>query len=504
MEIGDIMGIAARLERAEAPIHDENAIRSLAALEESIGKAEAAWSGSWLGYHSRVYYKGLNPPPGSAKFSHEWGLLEDGTHGRVSTGEWRKCRVEDVIALIWKSAGHPNVTAIRQEAVVAAQIFEAAKHELLSRLKSLLAERENDEPLARVAGKIRQASIMGSQAFIEKWMPPELAYSRDEFAVGEGMLVPPHMSVKAEICAIRHPFTACGDLAKSVRRLASHLSNSEIPDKPRLSAASPRVITVQPHPPVQPRKSGKGEPVSEPPLSPLPAPPEPQPPAAPVEVPIGVPVEPVSPFEPAPRAERERTSAPLARPIGMRAPASSTEEFPEAPVSAVQRTASPVAVPRAIGLKPPDSVAPVAGDETGQTGICLCHGRSSQWKDLRDALRRELPRDYREFNLVPLAGVSGRDKMDELCRDCGLAVLILTEEDIRREGDRHAETNAIHTAGIFQGRLGYGRVVLLIEEGCEGLSHLQDLPQISYPKADIAGVVGGIRAILDREGLLHP
>ena len=55
----------------------------LTKLENGATLVGKAWSGSWLGYHSRVYYKNLQPPPPGAHFSSEWGW------GEVR-GEWEE------------------------------------------------------------------------------------------------------------------------------------------------------------------------------------------------------------------------------------------------------------------------------------------------------------------------------------------------------------------------------------------------------------------------------
>jgi hypothetical protein len=59
-------------------------------LDKMIKAAEEAgksWSGSWWGYHSRVYYKDLRPVPPGARFSKEWGFMD--THFfKETVGEW--------------------------------------------------------------------------------------------------------------------------------------------------------------------------------------------------------------------------------------------------------------------------------------------------------------------------------------------------------------------------------------------------------------------------------
>ena len=51
-----------------------------------------SWSGSWLGYHSRVYYRDFEVPPQGDYFTKEWGLLDtiDG-----SMGDWVEYNFDD-------------------------------------------------------------------------------------------------------------------------------------------------------------------------------------------------------------------------------------------------------------------------------------------------------------------------------------------------------------------------------------------------------------------------
>ncbi len=49
---------------------------TLNALEEAANTVGRAWSQSWLGYQSRVYYEHFLPPPAGDHFSSEWGFLE--------------------------------------------------------------------------------------------------------------------------------------------------------------------------------------------------------------------------------------------------------------------------------------------------------------------------------------------------------------------------------------------------------------------------------------------
>ena len=46
----------------------------------------------------------------------------------------------------------------------------------------------------------------------------------------------------------------------------------------------------------------------------------------------------------------------------------------------------------------------------------------------------------------------------------------------------------MHEAGLFQGRLGFTRAIIMLEEGCEEFSNIEGLGQIRF----------------EREGLVEP
>ncbi|MGH2442129.1 MAG: TIR domain-containing protein, partial [Chloroflexota bacterium] len=65
-----------------------------------------------------------------------------------------------------------------------------------------------------------------------------------------------------------------------------------------------------------------------------------------------------------------------------------------------------------------------------------------------------------------------------------------------------ARRNVIHEAGLFQGRLGFERAIILLEEGCEEFSNIHGLGQLRFPRGRISAVFDDVRRVLEREGLL--
>ncbi len=78
----------------------------------------------------------------------------------------------------------------------------------------------------------------------------------------------------------------------------------------------------------------------------------------------------------------------------------------------------------------------------------------------------------------------------------------MTAEDETADGAVQARMTVIHEAGLFQGRLGFTKAVVLLEEGCEQFSNIEGLGQIRFPPGNIAAAFEEIRRVLEREGLL--
>ena len=86
--------------------------------------------------------------------------------------------------------------------------------------------------------------------------------------------------------------------------------------------------------------------------------------------------------------------------------------------------------------------------------------------------------------------------------DAAFAFLVLTAEDEIAEGELQPRMNVVHEAGLFQGRLGFTKAIILVEEGCKEFSNVEGLGQIRFPKGRISAAFESVRGVLEREGLL--
>lgn len=136
------------------------------------------------------------------------------------------------------------------------------------------------------------------------------------------------------------------------------------------------------------------------------------------------------------------------------------------------------------------------------TNVFIGHGRAPAWRILKDFIKDRLGLPYDEFNRVPVAGVTNIARLSEMLDSAAVAFVILTAEDEQADGKLHARMNVIHEVGLFQGRLGFTRAIVLLEEGCEEFSNIQGFGQIRFPRNNIAAAFEDIRLVLEREGLL--
>jgi predicted nucleotide-binding protein len=136
------------------------------------------------------------------------------------------------------------------------------------------------------------------------------------------------------------------------------------------------------------------------------------------------------------------------------------------------------------------------------TNIFVGHGRSPLWRELKDFIEDRLALPVDEFNSVPVAGIPTTTRLSELLDAAAFAFLVMTGEDEQLDGKIRARENVVHEAGLFQGRLGFDRAIVLLEEECEEFSNIHGLGQIRFPKGNISAKFDDIRAVLEREGLI--
>ena len=128
--------------------------------------------------------------------------------------------------------------------------------------------------------------------------------------------------------------------------------------------------------------------------------------------------------------------------------------------------------------------------EAADVTIFIGHGRSGQWKKLKDHLQDKHSLNVISYEAGARAGHTIR-RCRSLSEEASFALLVLTGEDKTVEGVR-ARQNVIHECGLFQGKLGFDRAILLVEKGIELASNFEGIQQIRFNKGRISEVFGGV------------
>lgn len=135
------------------------------------------------------------------------------------------------------------------------------------------------------------------------------------------------------------------------------------------------------------------------------------------------------------------------------------------------------------------------------TKVFIGHGGSSLWQTVRDWLtEKNIPWD--EFNREPTAGVPTTDRLGVMLDEAAVALLIMTAEDQNADGTKRARENVVHEVGLFQGRLGFRKAIVLLEEGCNEFSNITGLGQIRFSSGRIEEAFEQLEAVLVREGIV--
>jgi len=134
--------------------------------------------------------------------------------------------------------------------------------------------------------------------------------------------------------------------------------------------------------------------------------------------------------------------------------------------------------------------------------VFIGHGRSPMWRELKDYVNDKLKLPWDEFNRTPVAGLPTTARLSDMLNNAGIAFLVMTAEDEQQDGSINARMNVVHEVGLFQGKLGFEKAIILLEDGCTEFSNINGLGQLRFPKGNISAVFHLIHDVLEREGML--
>jgi predicted nucleotide-binding protein len=343
-------------------------------LEKAAKKIGKAWSGSFLESYASIHYDNLDPPPIGCHFAPNVEMKEDSWLIRPITEKWLEYSPGEIEAEIWKLADNPDFTPARKLASHAERLFKDCKADILDILSVLTTSFEQDDNcfIDSLRGKVEKIVLFTQEELLKKLIPDRKRMPYGSFNSAYSS-TPPHLTVLAEVIALKQIPKSCDNLSQLSRRAASYISRMQM-----------------------------------------------------------------------------KTTLP-----------------------------------------------PTIG-----TNVFIGHGRSLIWRELKDFINERLDLPWDEFERDPVAGIANIARLAEMLDNAAIAFLIMSGEDEQSNGKLHARMNVIHETGLFQGRLGFTKAIILLEDGCEGFSNIEGLGQIRFPKGSIKAVFEEIRRILEREGII--
>lgn len=129
--------------------------------------------------------------------------------------------------------------------------------------------------------------------------------------------------------------------------------------------------------------------------------------------------------------------------------------------------------------------------------VFIGHGGSHDWRDLKDHLQDKHNIKIEAYETGARAGHTIRDILEDMVNKSTFALLVMTAEDEQDTSQMRARQNVIHEIGLFQGRLGFNRAIVLMENSTEEFSNIAGVQQIRY--SNISETFGEVLATIKRE-----
>ena len=137
--------------------------------------------------------------------------------------------------------------------------------------------------------------------------------------------------------------------------------------------------------------------------------------------------------------------------------------------------------------------------ETESPVIFIGHGSGELWKQLKDHLHEKHGYVVEAFENEARSGHAIRDILGKMLNESNFAVIVMTCDDKIGGGSYRARQNVVHEAGLFQGHLGFSRVIVLVEDGVARFSNLEGIHQVRFSKGKIQETFGEVIAVVRRE-----
>ena len=140
----------------------------------------------------------------------------------ATTGDWKEFPAAQIETRIAKLSRNSDLEPVRELVARIAKQFEGDKSEVAS-IFSVELSRSSDPYLESLKEELDKLRFLSKTLVVNVMRPSGQIMSRDTLAFTQGLRVPPHIEVLAEVYALRQPKIVCEQLSVLARKAGSHI-----------------------------------------------------------------------------------------------------------------------------------------------------------------------------------------------------------------------------------------------------------------------------------------
>jgi predicted nucleotide-binding protein len=147
------------------------------------------------------------------------------------------------------------------------------------------------------------------------------------------------------------------------------------------------------------------------------------------------------------------------------------------------------------GQAPAATPTPAAAAEEIEPAVFIGHGHSPLWRELKDYIENDLNLRTVYFEQASHVGEHPAEFLQGFLAGTVCSVIVLTGDDEQADRRERARQNVVHETGLFQGRLGFKKVAMVIQDGVEEFSNVAGIVPIRFPDRHIKHAFGAAKMV---------
>ncbi|MFD3704973.1 carbohydrate kinase family protein [Nocardia sp. NPDC058658] len=136
--------------------------------------------------------------------------------------------------------------------------------------------------------------------------------------------------------------------------------------------------------------------------------------------------------------------------------------------------------------------------DIGPRRVLILHDDDTQWRQVNTFLTNRCGLETEHLGPAEVAARGPEAVVRDIVSHCSFAVCILSGGE-PGQGSSRPDQAIVHQVGILHGRYGFGRVAILVEDGCDLFTNLSGLIRLDFPKGRVDAKFVELRRMLLRE-----